>query len=613
MIWSRPSVWFLAVGLCLFACLLVFLPEVPYWLDAPEFISAAWNLGHPHPPGHPSLVMLLKGFLLLFFGGAALKANMFSAAFGAASAALVGVTTWHILGEVSAVRWWSRMSGAIAAGLAYGVSRSHLIQCLSVEVYTLNAAVVLGAFVGALRSREDPRWLAVVSALLVVGFSNHHYLTVLSLPAIAVVAFRRRFCLVVVAGIWVFVLTSFVYLYLWIRGLVGAWPAWADTSSLTGLLWVVSARIFSQSLGGFEDPAMGLAENALKVVGVFGSSYGALGLSLAVGGLYVLLRGGHARSAVGLGLLIVGSTASKVFMAILDPENPDDHGYFLAAVAGLAVLQGVFAGVLGGVLSRIGQRVFRALGHVASALMLVAIVAVPSALSFELAYERARLRDPVVVMNSLFDEQAARSVMFLSHYPLFFQALYRQEVEGERPDVTVVQSSLYWKARGGAFYVQYLERTDKDLVGIVQGFMNRGRLDPAELRVLAQRRDVNLDPEERAYITGLIFSGWTLRVDGKWREQWVRQGSAVRAEREAVESHVARLRELFPSWPDFSDAETRRVVVRNLASMGWTLEALGAKEAAAILVAAAREICPLDGALVATAKRLGVESGRIGK
>ncbi len=597
-------------GVIVLVGLLVFLPPVPYWLDAPELVAAAWNLGHVHPPGHPALLMILKAFLQIPVGEAAFRANLFSAVFGGVSAGLVcRITQVLAAGLVPGVdrrRPFARsvpLLAGIASGIAFGWCQSSVIQSLSVEVYALNAALVLLALVlcpdfagGTDAARWDRRDLGPIAAVLALGLANHHFLTILAVPALVLALSSQRRIRFEAAGasVLVTVATAVVaYGYLWARGAAGAWPAWADTSSLDGVWWVASARMFSESLGGFDDPVSGLAANLGKAVALLATDFSPAGVVLATGGLYLCVRTGQVRVAVVLVLLIAGSLASKVSMGILDPHNPDDHGYFLGAVAGVAILHGLFgAGLIGLAaqipLSRPGRWAVGTLG----AAVLASTALVPPAMSLPVAVERAALRDPVEVLRLVWDEQPPRSVLFLSHYPVYFQAMHGQVVEGARPDVTLVQSSLYRKARGGRFYAERLRREDPDLRGLVEGFLRDNTMSAPEVARLAARRPVRFDAEDEPILSDLRFAGWTLEVgtgipDGNETSS---KNTVIRS----IKAHLARLRSLVPAWPAPMDTETRRVLIRHLASMARTLSGLGQREAAGLLVGFALELNPLD-------------------
>lgn len=584
-----------------FAAYLVFLPSVPYWLDAPEFISAAWNLGQPHPPGHPVVLILLKFFLLFPLGDAAFRANLFSAVFAALSSGLLGLLAAEVVRALDGKDSLGRIA-CVAAALGFGFSGSLVLQALSVEVYTFNAAIVLGAILLAVRYPSDWRAGALLGVLLALGAANHHLLTFLALPALTI-AFVRPGGLAragLMGSLITFgVVTLGCYALLWVRDLAGAWPAWADTSTPGGLAWFASARIFAGSVGGFEEPGSGMAVNALKAVSMLARNLTPVGAILSLGGLYLLIRSGAGRLALVLATLMAFTLLSKVAMGILDPDNPDDHGYFLVAL-GVAVVLGVAFGVT---LVRIGlgadgplARLLRGGGWAT----LTSMALLPLIAGLPVALEREHLRDPGKLGRVFLDEQPPRSVLFLSHYPVLFQSLHLQWVEGSRPDVTVVQESLYRKARGGKRYARGMAKLDPDLRGVVDRFLLDGTLDWQEVMGLDRIRPVHFEPSPawEGLAPAPVFSGWTLELD--------QSSEAPRMDGESTEqacAHVDRLKEMLTDWPEL-EIETRRVVMRNLASSASYLISQGSIGAARMLVSAALELNPGDRILLEMARRV---------
>lgn len=585
------------------------LPADIHWLDAPEITAAAWNLGQAHPPGHPVMMMLLKAFLLLPIGGAAFRANLFAAFFGAVGAGLVALLGRDMARRAGAGRAWAAAAG-FASGLGFGLCGSMGIQSLSVEVYSLNLALVAGALVLALRGPGDARVAVVVAVLAAVGIANHHFLTVLALPALVVAWWPPRadalprsghrptlsaLALALAGGVLV---AAGSYGYLIVRGLAGAWPAWTDTSTLDGAAWVASAAVFAQSVGGFEATGGGIVPNLAKAASVLAGNVTAPGLVLGAAGLYVLARRGHVRAAVAVALFVGGGLASKVMMGILDPSNPDDHGYFLPAIGGLfalcAILPAVLASAAEDVRSRAGRRGLAA----AAACLLAALAIVPAGTGAGIADERFVFDDTSRVSRLLWDDVPTGAVVFLSHYPVFFLAQYDQEVEGARPDVVLVQQSLYRKARGGHDYARALARRAPDLAPLVRFFADTGALSWDEVLALAARRPVRFEPaDDLAPPPGdLSPAGWTFAVRGG-------NEPAVAGADEAP--FLEQIRAAGAGWPD-PGTETKRVLMRHLAVRATWLARAGMRDAARAAVACARELNDRD----ATLKRIESDFAR---
>ena len=59
--------------------------------DSGEFITAAWSLGIPHPPGYPLWLILAKLFSFLPIGTVAYRLNLMSAILDAAAVGLLAL------------------------------------------------------------------------------------------------------------------------------------------------------------------------------------------------------------------------------------------------------------------------------------------------------------------------------------------------------------------------------------------------------------------------------------------------------------------------------------------------------------------------------------------
>jgi len=587
---SGASPWTaLAAGVAAFLLYAALLPQSVGWLDAPELLAAGSNLAQPHPPGHPAFVAALKAFLLLPAGDAAFRGNLFSAVLGAVAAALTAAIAGVLATSAAGDRAprWTIEAAALSAGLGLAACGSAAIQSLSLEVYTLNAALSLGALLLAILRPGDARAAVPVAAMLGLGLANHHLLTVLAMPGLAV-AWLRRGCLrgVAIGAAAAILVAAGTYAFLAARSAAGAWPAWADASSLDGLLWVASARVFAGSVGGFGEG--GIAANAASAPALVAQVLSPLAPALAAWACVALWRRGGGRPAAAVALLVAGSLASKVMMGILDPDNPDDHGYFLAAMAGTTALAAAGAAALVGAAARLRPGAARAAIGAGGVACLAGTAVFPAAAGAPVLEERSHEPDTAAVGRVAFGDAPVRSALLLSHYPVFFLATERGAVEGARPDVTVVQQGFNRRARGGGAYAARVASDDPDLAGLAGAFVSTGALDWGEVVRLAGRRPVGVeaDPDLRAPLGDLRFAGWTWEVaPGAPPDP---AGAAARAR-----AHVDALRRAAPAWPR-PGTETRRVLLRNLAASATWLSGRGEGEAASVLLAAAAELAPND-------------------
>jgi len=343
-------------------------------------------------------------------------------------------------------------------------------------------------------------------------------------------------------------------------------------------------------VGGFIDPVTGILDNCVKAVGLVGGALGPVGLAMSAGGAYMIARRGAWRNLLVLAVLIGASMASKIGMGILDPSNPDDHGYFLVGIAGTAVLSASFGALLvdgSALLDGVSARI---LGLVGGAAMLT-VALMPMARGFQIAEERASFMDTYGIGTLVLDEQPPRTAMFVSHYPVLFMTQYLQLVEGYRPDVTIAQESLYQKARGGIGYAARLAELDHDLDDLVRDFTARGTLDWTDILALAASgRPVRVEASRvwEGLYPPLEFAGWCMSVSSD-DDIDVELSDITR---QAL-GHIRRVRHVIRGWSD-ADIETRRVVLRNLASSARFLGAQGYGRAAGVLVSAALKMNPDD-------------------
>src|SRR5258705_3070732 len=113
----RPSYGAAAIaGLVVFALHVTTLAPTTAMWDASEYITAAYTLGIPHPPGNPLFVLLGRVASLLPVGGVAMRVNLLAAVSSAGAAAI-----WFLVAERGLAQWfterWPRLSRAGIAAL----------------------------------------------------------------------------------------------------------------------------------------------------------------------------------------------------------------------------------------------------------------------------------------------------------------------------------------------------------------------------------------------------------------------------------------------------------------------------------------------------------------
>lgn len=167
---------------------------VVYWLtlcptvyvgDSGELVTAAHTLGISHPTGYPAYMLLTKLFTLVVpWGSVAFRANLFSAVCAALAAHVLALC----LRRLVATRWVADASALFAALLPAIWS-----QATVARTYSLAAVISAGLLYLMVRWSEDPRprWWVRHNLLLGVGLANH-LMVLAHLPALLCFILMRR-------------------------------------------------------------------------------------------------------------------------------------------------------------------------------------------------------------------------------------------------------------------------------------------------------------------------------------------------------------------------------------------------------------------------------------
>jgi hypothetical protein len=194
----RPSYGAAALaGLVVLVLYVVTLAPTTAMWDASEYITAAYTLGIPHPPGNPLFVLLGRVATLLPVGSVAVRVNLLAAASSAVAAAI-----WFLVAERVLAQWfelrWPRLVGAGLAALLSATAFTVWNQSVVNEkVYTVSLAFF--AIVSWLTvlwcddpdGRRADRLLVLIAYLIGLGYSNHPA-GFLVAPAVGVAVLVRR-------------------------------------------------------------------------------------------------------------------------------------------------------------------------------------------------------------------------------------------------------------------------------------------------------------------------------------------------------------------------------------------------------------------------------------
>ena len=191
----------IVAGLVFFVTTIIYLstlaPTVAFW-DCGEFITTAYTLGIPHPPGAPFYTLLGRIFSLLPFGEIAFRVNLLSAAAGIATVVLIYLCTVRLLStwldRENAVQQMAIFVGGVVASLSTAFSFSFWNNAIEAEVYGLSMCITMLAVWVALRwddahkDHNSDRLLLFIAYLFGLG-AGVHLQCLLTIPGILILLF----------------------------------------------------------------------------------------------------------------------------------------------------------------------------------------------------------------------------------------------------------------------------------------------------------------------------------------------------------------------------------------------------------------------------------------
>ena len=249
--------------------------------DSGDLVTAAINLGVPHPTGYPLYTMLAHMFTLLPCAEPARRVNLLSSV---AAAAATGIVFWLAYRLTLAHGRTAVLTAWTGAGLlAFG----ELLwsQAVIAEVHSLQAllvAILLGILLCG------PATFRPYLLALVFGFAlANHLAIVLWLGALwpYIPAARRWLTAQRCIGIGLCLLPGLLmYLYMPLRAGVHPVPNWGQASRLSGWLWLVSGAAYRHYLAAV--PPAQLLQRLSAWTGIWLRELSVLGLALAFLGLW---------------------------------------------------------------------------------------------------------------------------------------------------------------------------------------------------------------------------------------------------------------------------------------------------------------------------------------
>ncbi len=191
----------IVAGLIFFVTTVIYLstlaPTVAFW-DCGEFITTAYTLGIPHPPGAPFYTLLGRIFSMLPFGEIAFRVNLLSAAAGIATVVLIYLCTVRLLStwldRENTIQQVAILVGGVVASLSTAFSFSFWNNAIEAEVYGLSMCITMLAVWVALRwddankDHNSDRLLLFIAYLFGLG-AGVHLQCLLTIPGILILLF----------------------------------------------------------------------------------------------------------------------------------------------------------------------------------------------------------------------------------------------------------------------------------------------------------------------------------------------------------------------------------------------------------------------------------------
>lgn len=524
-----------------------------FWLDSGELLAAGVDLDIAHPPGHPLAALVARAFAYLPIGPLA-----FRVAVGQACCAAIAGMFFH-----RAVATTLRAQGvrqdlivlpaALGASWLATLSYGFWLQAVRPEVYALEAmllAIVLERIV-ALEARWptlDVSPLHHAGLALGLGLANHHFMALLTVPALLptlsrVLRARGVRPLLVFAGAVLVGLST--YLYLPIRASTHPPIDLGHPTDASRFFWVVSARAYQHTHAIESDP---LFDRVLDVIVALAEDLHVLTLLVAVLGAYAIVRADGARriGLIWLATALFGGLGRAMLGFVRG--NPDALGYLMPTVMAITALAAAFVGAVAVLLSgddegaeeitrrpapgtkdtqrdaaqRDGapreairrSRAHRKTTQRAPLVGVVLALAMLCAGAWQLrdGSERASLR--AFTATDSFDgpryrDLPTRAVVVAYGPQTVFRHFALRAVEASRPDVTILPMPFL----GYPGVVEALVERDPSLAATLRGYLIEGELRQPDVQSLAAERPllVEMDPRvpgsllETIVPTGLLY------------------------------------------------------------------------------------------------------------
>jgi len=402
--------------------------------DSGDLVTAAINLGIPHPTGYPLYTLIAHLFTRLTWAEPARSVTLFSAL---AASLAVGVTFYTVC------RWLMRQEGLRGIVLPAAWAGAGLLafgellwsQATIAEVYSLSALLFASLLAVGLTTRQ---WLRPYFLALLVGFALAHHVTiVLLLPALWPYADSIRRWLTVRRAVLLMlcVLPGLLcYAMIPLAGRDHPIPYWGQPDSVAGFLWLVTGTAYRRYLGAV--PAAHLLERLSSWAGIWVRDLGVPGLALAFLGLCRGLETDRPFTRFGLSVVAFYTAYAMLY------ATADSYLYLLPA----AVIAALWT-ARGAVVIVVSLRTWLGLGlpgRVATLSAILVLIALPIAslatrfTAMDISQDREAFRFAEGVLAAAAPSAIVISSGDLQTFPLWYVRYGLRQ----RPDVVVVDRRL---------------------------------------------------------------------------------------------------------------------------------------------------------------------------
>jgi hypothetical protein len=373
--------------------------------DGGELITAAVTLGIPHPPGYPTYILLGKLVSFLPFEPIAYRFHIFSAICTATAAGVVTATA-HLL--ITKADTAIPVQIAFVPGLIFAFSPLVWDQAIVAEVYSLNLLMV-AVFVWTLLGKRPPFVIGLFFGLSLTT----HLTSLFLLPMALLLTTPKTWGSLTVGTLG----GASPYLILPLLARQGSPVMWGDPTTVTGWWWLVSAQIYQANQ--FALPLSNLLPRFTIWAAIFAKQMAILAWPLLFLAAWTPKNGRLALKKVWGGL---GGTAVFYLLYALFYNTQDAIVLTLPAwlLLSLCLIPG-----------------FKSLGKWGFFLPGMAL------LLHLLSYNGANIHNIRQQAEQILGSAPSGAILITSGDPDIFALWYFHHVEGQRPDIVLVDKELF--------------------------------------------------------------------------------------------------------------------------------------------------------------------------